>query len=64
MSTDAVTPLRHRMIEDMNAPSSVRARRGATFTAASDLPRFLIAFPIRRRRRISAGSSCTWPRPA
>jgi hypothetical protein len=30
MSTAAVTPLRQRMIEDMNARSSVRARRGAT----------------------------------
>ena len=63
MSTGAVTPLRHRMIEDMNARKLSAGRSEATFAAANGLPRFSIALPIRRRRRISAGSSCTWPRP-
>ena len=63
MSTDAVTPLRHRMIEDMNAGSSVRVRKGATFTAASGLLRFSTAPPTPRRLKISGASNCTWPRP-
>jgi len=63
MSTDAVTPLRHRMIEDMNA-RKLSAGTGATFAAASGLPRFSIAPPTPPRPRISAASSCTWPKPA
>jgi hypothetical protein len=40
MSTHTVSPLRQRLIEDMIAPSSVRARSEVTFAPASDLPRF------------------------
>jgi len=64
MSTDAATPLRHRMTEDMTARKLCAARRGVTFAAASGSLRFSIAPPTRRQPRISAGSSCTWPRPA
>ena len=35
MSTEAISPLRQRMIEDMNSRSLVHTRRGATSTAAS-----------------------------
>jgi len=46
MSTDAVTPLRHPHDRDNETRgSSVRARRGATFTAASGLLRFLNRSP-------------------
>ena len=63
MSTDAVTPLRHRMIEDMNARKlSAGAQRGQ-FTVASGLLGFSTAPLTRRRLRISGASSCTWPRP-
>jgi hypothetical protein len=34
MSTDTVSPLRQRMIEDMNSRKLVRTRRGATSTGA------------------------------
>jgi len=64
MSTDAVTPLRHRMIEDMNARKLSAGTQRATFTVASGLLRFSVGPPTPRRLRISAGSSCTWPRPA
>ena len=63
MNTDAVIPLRHRMIEDMNARKLSAARNGAIFAAANGLLRFSIALLTWRRPRISAGSSCTWPRP-
>ena len=63
MSTDAATPLRHRMIEDMNARKLSAGTQRATFAAASGLPRFSIGPLTRRRPRISAASSCTWPRP-
>jgi hypothetical protein len=39
MSTDTVSPLRQRMIEDMNA-ASLWACRGATSAAASGLLHF------------------------
>jgi len=64
MRTDTVTPLRHRMIEDMNARKLCAGTQGATFAAASDLPRLSIAPPTRPRPRISAASSCTWPKLA
>jgi hypothetical protein len=38
MTTKAITPLRQRMIEDMNA-SSARARNEVTFSPANDLLR-------------------------
>jgi hypothetical protein len=59
MSTDAVIPLRHRMIEDMNAPKLCAGTRRAAFTAASGLLRFSIGRPTSQRPRISAGFSCT-----
>ena len=40
MSTDAVSPLRQRMIEDMNARKLGATRRGATSAAASGSLRF------------------------
>ena len=64
MSKEVVSPLRQRMIEDMNARKLVRTRRGATSTAASGSLYFSSARPTRPRPMTSAASSCTWPRPA
>ena len=63
MSTDAVTPLRHRMIEDMNARKLSAGTQRGIFAAASGLLHFSIAHPTRRQPRIPAASSCTWPKP-
>ena len=40
MSTDAISPLRQRMIEDMNSRKLGRTHKGATSTAVSGLRRF------------------------
>ena len=64
MSAHTVTPLRHRMIEDMNARKLCAGTQRATFTAASGLLRFSTAPPTPRRLKISGASNCTWPRPA
>jgi hypothetical protein len=66
MSTDAVTPLRHRMIEDMNARklcAGTQRRRGATFTVASGC---CVSQSLPRHHRDGGYPpvfSCTWPRP-
>ena len=64
MSTDAVTPLRHRMIEDMNARKLCAGTQRGHIHSCKRFAGFSIGPPTRRRLRISAGSSCTWPRPA
>ena len=64
MNIDAVTPLRLRMVEDMMPASSVRKRRGATFTAASGSLSFSNGHLTRRQQRTSAGFSCIFPRRA
>ena len=65
MSTDTISPLRQRMIEDMNAwQALVRPRRQVTSPAvASVSQRFSTGLPTRPHLRTSACSSCTWPRP-
>jgi hypothetical protein len=64
MSTDAVTPLRQRMIEDMNARKLCAGTQRAIFTAASGLLRFSSGPRIRPPRRTSVGSNCIFPRRA
>ena len=64
MSTDAATPLRHRMTEDMTARKLCAARRGVTFAAASGSLRFSSGPRTQPRRRISAGFNCIFPRRA
>ena len=64
MNIDAVTPLRQRMVEDMNARKLCAQRRGATFTAASGSLSFSNGHLTRRQRRTSAGFSCIFPRQA
>jgi hypothetical protein len=62
MSTDAVTPLRQRMIEDMNArklcAGTQRGPRLQTVRCVSQ------ALSRNGYLRTSAGSSCLWPKPA
>ena len=62
MSIDTVSPLRQRMIEDMNARKLCAGTQRATSAAANVLLRFSSGLPTRPRRMISAVSSCTWPR--
>jgi hypothetical protein len=62
MSTDAVTPLRQRMIEDMNARKLCAGTQ--IFTAAGGLLRFSSGPRIRPQRRTSVGSNCIFPRRA
>ena len=64
MSTGAVTPLRHRMIEDMNARKLCAGTQRGHIHRCKRFAGFLNRSPTRRRPRISVGSSCTWPRPA
>jgi hypothetical protein len=63
MSTDAVTPLRHRMIEDMNARKLCAGTQRGHIHSCKRFAVFLNAPLTRRRLRISGASSCTWPRP-
>jgi hypothetical protein len=63
MSTHAVTPLRHRIIEDMNARKLCAGTQRGHIHSASGLLCFSTAPLTRRRLRISGASSCTWPRP-
>ena len=59
MTTEAITPLRQRMIEDMNSRKlCALAHKEATSSAASGSRRFSSDPPIPRPLRISAGSSC------
>jgi hypothetical protein len=64
MSTETISPLRQRMIEDMTARKPVRPRRQATSAVASVSQHFSNGLPTRPRPRISAASSSTLPRPA
>ena len=62
MSTDSISPLRQRMIEDMNArklcagTQKGHIRSCRRFTASSSV------LLTRQRQRIFAGFSCTWLR--
>jgi hypothetical protein len=60
----AITPLRSRMIEDMNARKLGSSTQRGHIHSCKCLPRFSIAPPTRRQPRISATFNCIWPRPA
>ena len=64
MSTVTVSPLRQRMIEDMNARKLCAGTQRAIFTAASGSLHFSSGPRTRPRRRISAGFNCIFPRRA
>jgi integrase/recombinase XerD len=64
MSTDPVTPLRQRMLEDMNARKLCAGTQRGHIHSCKRFAAFLNRSPDTARLRISAGFSYTWPRPA
>ena len=64
MSTNAVSPLRQRMIEDMNARKLCAGTQRGHIHSCKRFAAFLKRSPDTATPRTSAGSSCTWPRPA
>ena len=62
MTTKAITPLRQRMIEDMNARKLCAGTQRGHIRSCKRFAAFLKHPLIQRSLRISAGSSCTWPR--
>jgi hypothetical protein len=65
MSTGAVTSLRLRMIEDMNARKLGAGTQRGHIHSCKQFCRVSQSIPpMRRRPRISVASNCTWPRPA
>ena len=61
MSTDAVSPLRQRMIEDMNARKLGAHSQKSHIDSCKRFAAFSSAHRRRRQRMISAASSYTWP---
>jgi integrase/recombinase XerD len=64
MSTDIVTPLRQRMIEDMNARKLCAGTQRGHIRSCRRFAAFLERSPDAATVRTSAAFSCTWPRPA
>ena len=64
MTTKAITPLRQRMIEDMNARKLCVGTQRGHIRSCKRFAAFLKRSPETATLRTSAGSSCTWPRPA
>ena len=65
MSTDTVSPLRQRMIEDMNARKLCAGTQRGHIRSCKRFAAFLKRSPDTATvRRTSACSSCTWPRRA
>ena len=64
MSTDTVSPLRQRMIEDMNARKLCAGTQTGHIRSCKRFAAFLKRSPDTATLRISAVSNCTWPRPA
>ena len=62
MTTEAITPLRQRMIEDMNARKLCAGTQRGHIRACKRFAAFLKRSPRRPRLRISAYSSFIWPR--
>jgi len=62
MSTDSVTPLRQRMIEDMNARKLCAGTQRSHIHSCKRVAAFLKRSPDTTQLRTSACSSCTWPR--
>ena len=62
MSTVTVSPLRQRMIEDMNARKLCAGTQRGHIHSCKRFAAFLKRSPTRPRRRISAGFNCIFPR--
>ena len=63
MSMGTVTPLRQRMIEDMNARKLCAGTQRGHIHSCKRFAAFLHRSPTPPRPRISAAFSCTWPKP-
>jgi len=62
MTTTAITPLRQRMIEDMNARKLCAGTQRGHILSCKRFAAFLKRSPdTATPSRISAGSNCTWP---
>jgi hypothetical protein len=65
MTTKAITPLRQRMIEDMDARELCAGTQRGHTLSCKRFAAFLKRSPdTQRPLRISGGSSCTWPKRA
>ena len=64
MTTDAVTPLRHRMIEDMNARKLCAGMQRGHIRSCKRFAAFVHRSPDTATTEVSAASSCTWPKLA
>ena len=64
MGTDAISPLRQRMIEDMNARKLGAHTQRSHISSCKRFAAFLKRSPDTATLRTSAASNCTWPRPA
>ena len=62
MGTDAISPLRQRMIEDMSARQLSPPTQKSHIRACKRFAAFLIGHPRPLLPTTSGGSSCTWPR--
>ena len=64
MSTEAISPLRQRMIEDMNSRQLGAHTQRSHIYSCKRFAAFLDAPLTRLPLRTFACSSCTWPRRA
>ena len=64
MNTDVISPLRQRMIEDMNARKLCAGTQRGHIRSCKRLAAFLKRPPRRPPLKTSAVSNCTCPRPA
>ena len=62
MGTDAISPLRQRMIEDMSARKLSPPTQKSHIRACKRFAAFLKRPPRPLLPTTSGGSSCTWPR--
>ena len=62
MSANTVSPLRQRMIEDMNARKLGAHSQRSHIDSGKRFAAFLKRSPTQRQRKISAASSYTWPK--
>ena len=65
MTTEAITPLRQRMIEDVTARKLCAGTQRGHIRSCKRFAAFLKQSPIQQPLTISAASTdCTWPRQA
>jgi hypothetical protein len=64
MTTKAITPLRQRMIEDMNARKLCGGTQRGHILSCKRFAAFLKRSPDTATLMMPASSNCTWLRPA